>query len=457
MKTNVKLLSVIALLASACTTGSMVTSGGYIDDVYYAPGDHPPVIVSTQPSREQPVKRSTTISEIQQEDAGRIVDNYLSDKKDGNTNTDTYALESEYSGTENTYEDEEARDFIENYDQPEDIDYTARIRTFYNPYAYDPYWDSYYSPGFGFGWGLGFGSLYSGFGFGFGGYYGGFYDPWFGGWGWPYYGGYWGGGYWGGHHGGGYHDGGWNNHDRYFGRQNSSGRGSSNTLGLSGTGRNTLSSSHLSGHSISRSLTGSSSVTSRGSNVVNRGAATGSTRQIGTRYTVNPNMSRSANVNRSGQSGTGRNSQTLTNLRRGQSPGLNGQTLKSANTTSGAARYTPTYSRPRTNIQSTYNSGTARQYARPQSYSGSTSSGRSTLSRSYQSGSSRNPSVSSGSPARSGGQFSGSPSRSSGSSGSYSAPSRSSYSGGGGGGGGSRSSSGGSNSGGGGGGGGRRH
>ena len=200
MKTNVKLLSVIALLASACTTGSMVTSGSYSDDAYYTPGDHPPVITSTTTSREQPKRNSTTISGIRQEEAGKIVDNYFSDKKEGNSQSETYSLNGEQANSDSTYvADEEAQDFISSYDEPEDVDYTTRIRTFYDPYAYDPYWDSSYYPGFGFGWGLGFGGLYSGFGFGYGGYYGGWGYPYMG-WG-GYYGGYWGNGY-GGHGGG---------------------------------------------------------------------------------------------------------------------------------------------------------------------------------------------------------------------------------------------------------------
>ena len=162
MKTNVKLLAIIALLASACTTGSMVTTGGYGDDAYFTPGDHPPVVGSLH-SREQATKNATTISGLRQDDAGQIVDNYLSPKKEGDLNGDAAV-----AGTNSDYNyeaDEEAQDFISDYDNAEEVDYTTRIRTFYNPYAYDPYWDSCYYPGFGFGWGLGFGGLYSAFGF----------------------------------------------------------------------------------------------------------------------------------------------------------------------------------------------------------------------------------------------------------------------------------------------------
>src|ERR1035437_2659950 len=95
MKTNVKLLSAIALLASACTTGSMVTSSSYTDDVYFSPGDKPPVTVSAAPSRTPQVKRPATITESRQEEAGKIVDNYRLEGKSTNPVTDSTYLHNE--------------------------------------------------------------------------------------------------------------------------------------------------------------------------------------------------------------------------------------------------------------------------------------------------------------------------------------------------------------------------
>ncbi|HZK96975.1 MAG TPA: hypothetical protein VFC67_22440, partial [Prolixibacteraceae bacterium] len=245
MKTKVKLLSAIALLASACTTGSMVTSSSYNDDVYFTPGDNPPVVVSTAPSSARQVKRPSTITESRQEEAGKIVDNY---QKEGDLDSTDYVYNDE---SDTTYEsDDEALYLINNYNDPEEISYTTRIRTFYNPYAYDPYWDSYYSPGWGFNWGIGFGGGYYGGGYGgfysnwYNPYYGGWYNPWYsyGGWGgYPYggggyygngyYGGYYGGGYWGGgNYGGGYA----NSRDHFYGRQNYTGSGRSNAVRYSG-------------------------------------------------------------------------------------------------------------------------------------------------------------------------------------------------------------------------------
>src|SRR5665648_270395 len=109
MKTNVKLLSAIALLASACTTGSMVTSSSYTDDVYFTPGDNPPVVVSTAPSSARQVKRPATITESRQEEAGKIVDNY---QKNGDLDSTDYVYNDE---SDTTYEsDDEALYLINN-------------------------------------------------------------------------------------------------------------------------------------------------------------------------------------------------------------------------------------------------------------------------------------------------------------------------------------------------------
>jgi len=461
MKTNVKLLSAIALIASACTTGSMVRSSSYSDDVYFTPGDNPPVVVNTLPPNKQQVTRPGITTESRQQEAGKIVDNYNLEKKDGNLESDNYVYNDETSESDTTYEsDEEAKFLINNYDDPEEISYTTRIRTFYNPYCYDPYWDSYYTPGWGFNWNMGFGGWGGGFYSGWNNpfYYGGFYDPFYsygyGGF-YPYggyYGGYYGGGYWGGYYGGGYGGGHWggytDNRDRFYGRQNYTGSGRSNAVRYSGSRGTALGSSTI--NTGGRGQLGTSGTTRRSADVLNGGGTrqqagtAGSTRQAGTRYTVDPNVTRSGNL--SGQSGT-RSAETLTNLRRGQSAnyqrgGINATNPTTRQSSSGSSQnYTPTYSRPRTNTQATYNSGTTRQYARPQSSGNSGSNvsrsysrpqgsgsagtvGRSSAGSSYQRGSSS----SSGSNAQS------APTRSS-SSQSYSAPSRSSsgssYSGGG--------------------------
>ena len=113
MKTNVKLLLVISLLVSACTTGSLVTSSSYTDDAYFTPGDHPPVTTGTVSTHQQSAKQSTTITGMRQEEAARIVDNYYSDQKDGNLKSDVNTLGNEPTDSGTNYQaDEEAKCYL---------------------------------------------------------------------------------------------------------------------------------------------------------------------------------------------------------------------------------------------------------------------------------------------------------------------------------------------------------
>lgn len=415
MKTNVKLLYAIALLASACTTGSMVTSSRYTDDVYFRPGDNPPVVAAApSPSIARQTERPALNADARQEEAGNEVDNYRLGQKSGNLESGNYVYNNDSAYSDTTYEqDEKAKYLADDYEDNEETSYAARIRTFHNPYIYDPYWDSYYIPGFGFNWNFGFGSWGIGFYDPF--YYGWRYNPWYYGHGgyypcYGYYGGgYYNSGYWGfGFYGGGYY--GYNTVDarnRYYGRQNYTDGGRSNAVRYSGS-------------------SSSYSTVNPGARVGTSGYAGGTT-----------NVSRRDNPN---QSVATQSTETLTNLRRSPSSpsnqtGVNraGQGVRQGSSSNPARGYTPTYSRPRTNTQATYNSGPTRQYqgspsssysggnrySRPQG-SGTYSSGRSSSAgSSYQRGSS---SSNSGytAPANS------SPTRSSGSSsGSYTAPTKS--------------------------------
>jgi hypothetical protein len=479
MKTHLRIFSVMVLLLGACTTGQKVSSGGYTDDVYYTPGDNPPVVaVNTRPSREQQEKPAVVKPETKDERAARVVNEYFDKSSQDAQQPDSLAQ----SG------DEDIKNVIGDYSEPDETSYSSRIRANIDPYMYDPYWDPYWSYGglsWNFGWGLGWGGWYNPY------WYGGWYDPLFYGWGfgwggYPYWGGYYG-GYWGGGHywaGNRYSPNGY-----YYGRRNSSGLVAGSSGGVyyggsralsSGTGGRgfTSSSVRTSAATTNTTLSGRQGVTTSGSL---------STRQAGTRYTVDPNAVKSARLSPAGQQGT-RSNETLLNLRRSQSTTYTRQgaassssiqggqsATRSASTSGTSQRYVPTYSRPRTNTQSTYNSSGTRQYVRPQASSASGNPGYSRYAKpqssygqgygssygasgSYQrrsatvspgySGSSRS-TYSSGSSGTFGGRSS--------SSGSYSAPSRSS--GGGssfGGGGGSFGGGGGSSSGGGGGGGGRR-
>ncbi|MCL4483640.1 MAG: hypothetical protein M1445_13695, partial [Bacteroidetes bacterium] len=149
MKTNVKLLIAIALMATACTTGSRVTSGGYSDDLYFTPGDAQPVAPKPKVDREvkQPQQKSMVAMQVEQNKEGKIVNNYVvpkSSRKDNNA----YYFDDQpaYSDTTLEYKDDKEQVTVNNYFEGQELDYSTRIRTFYDPYFYDPFWDPYWSP-----------------------------------------------------------------------------------------------------------------------------------------------------------------------------------------------------------------------------------------------------------------------------------------------------------------------
>ncbi len=53
MKTKLPLIAIVAILVSACATGTY-TAKTYDDDIYFSPGDVPPVAIveSTAPAKE---------------------------------------------------------------------------------------------------------------------------------------------------------------------------------------------------------------------------------------------------------------------------------------------------------------------------------------------------------------------------------------------------------------------
>jgi hypothetical protein len=428
MKTYLKVLTGIALLLSACSTGSKVTSGGY-DDVYFTPGDNPPPVVSNSSSyRPERQQQPSIRSEKNQEKAASIVDEYF-DRDQSNKKGYYLNDENSASSADTLYEgeDENLRSDMEDDDSGE-LSYSTRLRTFYDPYMYDPFWDSY---GWNSGWSIGFGGFYGGWYGGYNPWYTGWYDPWYAySWGYyPYYSRYPYYGYYGGFGGGGHWDG-WhgNRGDRFYGRQNMAGR----------LGRSSNAVAYGSGAVVrSGAFGGSNAITYRRGVNTNSGYA--GTRQSGTRYTVDPNLStRSARMNPQ----SGRSAETLMNLRRGQTTPQYSTTRPSTSSQDNAQRYTPTYTRPRTNTQATYNSGTrefnresynrssgaATRYAKPNSYSSAPSRSEYGNSGNYQR---RSAAVGSERGTYSAPSYS-APSRSSysGGGGNYSAPSRSSFSGG---------------------------
>ncbi len=392
MKTNVKLLIAIALMATACSTGSKVTSGGYSDDLYYTPGDARPTAPKPVKEVKPPQQKSMVAMQVEENEQGKVVNNYIvpkSSRKDRNA----YYFDDQpaYSDTTLEYKDDKEQVTVNNYYEGEEMNYSARIRAFYNPYFYDPFWDPFWSPY----WSPYYGSAFS---FGWGGYYpwswgwgGGWYDPWYYGYGYGFgYGFGWGGYYpgWGFGWGGGYYSGwgggGWNSGNYYAGMQNHTGkRGSSNAVRY---GINTNKSGSLFGSSaFSRSVTGrntgaTSTRLSAGSTVngavsgtrIGTGTEGSSTRLSSTRGNREGTTIQQSQLNSNIQSTRTGRGETIANLRRAninniQGNGAINQNGSSTRSSSAGRDYTPTYNRPRMNTQPSYNNGSSRQYSSPQS------------------------------------------------------------------------------------------
>ena len=86
MKSRLTILTGIALLLGACSTGSYVT-GYYSDDIYFNPGDVPPPIVVEELAEEtspMPTKSGERmiISQIEENDDGsNTMNNYIFKKR----------------------------------------------------------------------------------------------------------------------------------------------------------------------------------------------------------------------------------------------------------------------------------------------------------------------------------------------------------------------------------------
>lgn len=207
MKSKFTYFGLLAIMLSACTTGSYVTSS-YTDDIYFNPGDVPPPIVVETKTVTKPVQQKSDtkiiISEISEtEEGANIMNNYIFEGTERDVNALQYNVEQGLEGSDTTiyYNDDEIQYVINNYyDSDGNVDFAYRINRFHNPYFYDPfYWDSwYYSPYYYGGWGM---SMAYGWGWGYP-YYGyGYGYPYYG-WGYPGYG--WG-GYYSPYYGGGYY------------------------------------------------------------------------------------------------------------------------------------------------------------------------------------------------------------------------------------------------------------
>ena len=494
MKTKLLIIVIVATMVSACTTGTHMTRT-YDDDIYFSPGDVPPVSVAATDDQD---KRSNSDATNQ-----RIVISETEKNEDGTTTQRNHIYESEKedyqaydmdeqdlaeSDTTVYYNDDSVKYVINNYyEDDNDLDFSYRINRFHRPYYYSPFfyddWNYGYSmsyyPGYSYGydpwyyggWGYPYG-YYSPFAFGLGGYWGGgYYNSYYHGYYDGYYGGYYGGGYYGG--GGGYYH---ENRDNVrYGRStdlsNYAGGNSQRNGQVMKSGNGSRTVDGLQGNSSDQRLP--SGIRSR---TVNGQSSRGMDQSPSNRDPKNAtivNSRRPANSGTQVQSGTTTRSQvarpstnTSGNVRRSYEPSTTGKTYDQGRAVRQGQNYTPSYTKPRIVNQSSYNNNT---YARPRTSGGdyergpaiksaNTSSGQqysaprtsSSMRQTYRSSSSYS-SGSSQSSGRSSSSYGSSPSysspsRSYDSSPSYSSPSRSSSSGSGYSGGSSGSSSGSSGS-----------
>ena len=227
MKSKIVIFSAFALIVSACSTGSFVTSS-YVDDVYFTPGSvPPPVVVSKSEPQSKDLRTKSAdrfiISEIQDNEEGsKTMNNYIFDGEDAGSYADAQLynldqMELAQSDTTIYYDENEVKYVINNYYEGDNMDFGYRIRRFHRPFFYDPYyydyygWNSWYYPysswsyGWDYGWGgWGWGSSWYSPYYSWGYPYHGWYSPYYSYYGWggypyyynswysPYYGGYWG-------------------------------------------------------------------------------------------------------------------------------------------------------------------------------------------------------------------------------------------------------------------------
>lgn len=406
MKTKLPIIAVVAILVSACTTGTYMTKN-YDDGIYFTPADQPPVTIASGETN-APVKEKSAIvgapnssdqsivmSQMSKNpDGTSTVNNYIYQPDKDHQNSDVHAYnmdnqELENSDTTALYNDDSIKYVINNYyDDNDDIDYAYRIgrfyRPFYNPFFYDDWNYGFYSPWYsgyyGFNWGIGWDPWYYG-GWGYPYYYGGYYSPYYlgfnGYWGmgYPYWGGYYGGYYGGGYYGGGGHFA--ETHQvarRRTTNMNLQGNGTDGGLSVFGrsanlkngtSDQNKISNTWVeNGHVRGRSIDGSANSVTKSATIVNdRRSSINSGRIRGNNIAGNEEnqVTRSTQMIRQGTNASG-------NVRRSYAPTTTSRTYTQGRVSSQDQNYMPSYSKPRIVNQSNYNNNT---YTRPRTYSNS--------------------------------------------------------------------------------------
>ncbi len=376
MKTKLTVISILAILVSACTTGTYMTKA-YDDDIYFSPADVPPVAVmntdeiqtkekSARISNNDTRDKKIILSQMDRNaDGTSSVNNYIYQPDDnGNPDNQSYNMNNQELAESDTtayYNDDDVKYVINNYYDENDnnLDFSYRINRFHNPYFYSPFfyddwmYGGYYSPWYsgyyGMNYGFGYDSWYGGFGYPYS-YYGGYYSPFaFG------LGGYWGGGYYNGYNNGyynGYYGGGGGFNNNYqVARRRSTDMNLPNTSNGYNKSANGERSSVNTGRANSSAIDNSHSRT-RSIN------ATGDNQDM-----------KSATIVNDRRTNTGRqvNSQTQQNVssgstRRAYEPSTTGRTYDQGRVVRQSQNYTPSYNKPRIVNQSNYNSNS---YTRP--------------------------------------------------------------------------------------------
>lgn len=358
MKTKITLLSAISFLLGACATGSYVTNS--YDDIYYSP-DNAPLTVVAQNATNEPSSASynqtgrssaTTIKSIQDnENNSNVMENYIFQDKDSSSDVLSYnmkGMELVDSDTTVLSNDSVTNYVINNYYDADDINYIARINRFhrfgfydpffwdswiydpfyYDPWAYNYYWPGSFGIGFGsYGWGMGFGFNY-GWNYPYYSYYGGY----------PYYGGFhnWGHNYWG------YYPG--KHHHEYYSNREYRPRGNRSSYYTTNRGGST--------HPQVRAVTDLSSVSGRKSiSSSDRRSATSP------RIINNTTIFDSRKINNSKSNSVKTNSAYTGN--RTSNSAYRSSSLRNTTSVRGVSSngrtYTPSYTKPRTVTQSSYN------------------------------------------------------------------------------------------------------
>jgi hypothetical protein len=411
MKRNIIIVTLIALIASACST-SVQMSGRYVDDLYYWPGDAPleeaEAVMPSIGSDDKKVDNDMLIiSEVGKDEKGnKTLDNYIysEDEPDWYKNVQAQNIENINKAEEDTLAiptEEGGNYIVNNYylDDNSYFSYSDRIRRFHNPYYYDPFWDNSFSWGWGdpfYSWNYPYSSYYGWNSWG--------WDPWYNSWGYsPYcynswYGGYnnWYSPYYSNHNFG-HHNQNWNNDNFRRDDNVTSNRRSRNpnaiygggSLNSSSVGRNN-NASGVTTLNKSVSMDKRRTVINEGDNQLKSASTAQETQKRNgailtekRRNTANANSAPS-NLERKvvGNSGTSTSSPAYRTPSQNIDRRVNSENNQLNNPSSSrSSNYTPSYNKPRTNTRATYNTNRASE---PTRYSSPTEN-RSTITRTQQS------------------------------------------------------------------------